>query len=82
MWHTFPGKAFQEAAVNVLNSGEPPCPGVSSLLGESRASVRPLTCYTRTRIDPTVHCSPKPLAKVTLSHFTNGSTEAKINFQK
>jgi len=39
MWHASSGKAVQEAAADVLNSREPHCPGVSSLPGESRASV-------------------------------------------
>lgn len=43
--------------------------------------VRPLTCCTRTHIDPMVHCSPKPLAKVTISApILQWSTETKINF--
>lgn len=33
--------------------------------------VWPLTCHTRTHIDPTLHCSPKPLAKVTVSAPTS-----------
>lgn len=32
-------KPFRRRRFNVLNRGEPPCPGVSSLLGERRASL-------------------------------------------
>lgn len=64
---------FRRLQVMSSAAAKPPCPA------EEVQGI--LTCYTRTRIDPTVHCSPEPLAKVTASApILQQSTGTKINF--